>query len=131
MSKPVFEDMFALKGVRRNRKSYIFGLGLLLLGCLLYIFQMLLFSTFEGDLLFAIGFFLMPVFLMFAAYVLVALTSQRIRDIGRSGWFSVIVLFPYGVPIFLQCLPLLVLCVLPGAKGENKYGADPLGKSEK
>ena len=55
------------------------------------------------------------------AFVLVCLFTpslvRRIHDVGHSGWLSVLAL---GFPLFS-----LLLLVLPGVSGPNKYGDDP------
>ena len=68
---------------------------------------------------FGIG--LAAVILMLWAFV--ALTSKRLHDIGQSGWWTLIVLLP-GVGAFAL---FLILCLLPGNSGPNRYGPDPRG----
>ncbi len=44
-------------------------------------------------------------------------TARRLHDIGRSGWWSLLMLLP-----MLNLLVFLVLAVFPGETGSNKYG---------
>ena len=49
-----------------------------------------------------------------------AVTVRRLHDIGKSGWFYLIVLIPLIGPIWL-----LVLHCTEGQKEDNKWGPDP------
>ena len=53
--------------------------------------------------------------LLFLAYVYVSLVtcSKRLHDLNISGWFS--------IGVFIPLVPLLLL-ILSGTKGPNKYG---------
>ncbi|MEQ9488247.1 MAG: DUF805 domain-containing protein [Alphaproteobacteria bacterium] len=51
-----------------------------------------------------------------------AVTVRRLHDTDRSGWWVLISLIPVIGTIWL-----LVLLVLPGTRGSNNYGEDPLG----
>ncbi|HEX6928474.1 MAG TPA: DUF805 domain-containing protein [Gammaproteobacteria bacterium] len=50
----------------------------------------------------------------------VALTVRRLHDGNRSGWWCLIVLVPIAGP-----LALLVLMILEGTAGENRFGPNP------
>ena len=63
------------------------------------------------------------------AYVIVGLLHflpslsvvvRRLHDVGKSGWFYLIILIP-----LIGIIWMLVLLVSNGDVGENKYGADP------
>ena len=81
-----------------------------------------------------------------------AVTVRRLHDTNRSGWWILIAVIPYfilgvlaggamasgsmgamaGVGLFglvamVGAIVLLVFMVLPGTKGENRFGADPYG----
>ena len=47
-------------------------------------------------------------------------TVRRLHDTNKSGWFVILFLIP------LIGLIVLVFLILPGDKGKNKYGLDPL-----
>ena len=54
-----------------------------------------------------------------------AVTVRRLHDTDRRGWWLLISLIPIAGPIWL-----LVLLVLDGQTGGNRFGADPkLGES--
>jgi uncharacterized membrane protein YhaH (DUF805 family) len=44
-------------------------------------------------------------------------TARRLHDMGRSGWWALLMLLP-----ILNMLVFLVLAVFPGDTGPNKYG---------
>ena len=45
-----------------------------------------------------------------------AVTARRLHDTDRSGWWILIGIVPFGGLI------LLIMCVLPGTAGPNRYG---------
>ncbi|HTK67972.1 MAG TPA: DUF805 domain-containing protein [Pseudonocardia sp.] len=49
-----------------------------------------------------------------------AVTTRRLHDTGRSGWWQLIGLVPY-----VGGIVVLVFCVLDGNPGPNQYGPDP------
>jgi uncharacterized membrane protein YhaH (DUF805 family) len=49
-----------------------------------------------------------------------AVGVRRLHDVGRSGWWSFLILVPFGGII------LIVWNVRRGTRGDNKYGSDPL-----
>lgn len=53
---------------------------------------------------------------------LFTLTVRRINDFGYSGWLSLLLLVP-----FVNVLLFLLLWILPGSKGVNRYGPPPPG----
>jgi uncharacterized membrane protein YhaH (DUF805 family) len=44
----------------------------------------------------------------------ISASARRLHDRGVSGWFSLLVIIPGAE---------LILCILPGEKGVNRYGA--------
>ena len=58
------------------------------------------------------------------------LTAQRLRDLNLSGWLALLWI-PLNVlegslGVALNLAALIVLCAVPGTRGSNKYGDDPL-----
>ena len=49
-----------------------------------------------------------------------AVTVRRLHDVGKSGWFYLIILLPIVGAIWL-----LVLMFIEGKPGENEYGINP------
>ena len=81
-----------------------------------------------------------------------AVTVRRLHDTNRSGWWILIAVIPYfilgvlaggamasgsmgamatagllGLVAMVGAIVLLVFMVLPGTKGDNRFGADPYG----
>ena len=54
-----------------------------------------------------------------------AVSVRRLHDIGRSGWYLLIVLIPFAGPIWF-----LVLTCLDSQAGDNKYGPNPKEEQE-
>lgn len=133
MSKPVTSDLFKFSG-RRNRKSYFLFLVVMIV---VWIILGVIFGVAGGlgaammggaDASadsgggMAIG---MSVVIGIIAIVLavmsIAVGSQRCRDFGWTGWAMLLSLIPIVGVIFA-----LALLFIPGNKGPNKYGPDPL-----
>ena len=121
MSKPAFEDMFNLKSGRRNRKSFALFM-LAQLGISISLFSVIFvvtpaLSEFEKGLI-ALLVFVVGVGLLMTQFCAMA---QRCRDIGYRGFWVILNFIPVVALIF-QALLLIV----PGTKGPNQYGPDPL-----
>lgn len=56
-----------------------------------------------------------------ATWSFFALTAKRLHDVGWSGWLSALVLLP-GIGAWMVCL---VMILVPGQKGANRYGPEP------
>jgi len=81
------------------------------------------------------GWFVYPPVLFCGA----CLTSKRLHDRGRTGWWAALVLlaliavWPHPAGFFGLAFVLVViwavieLGVMPGEQGANRYGANPLG----
>lgn len=54
-----------------------------------------------------------------------AIGVRRLHDLDKSGWWMLLVLIP-----LLGALILLVLFVMKGTTGPNRFGMDPLAQSE-
>ncbi len=56
-------------------------------------------------------------------YVGLAVYTKRWHDRDKSGWWSLIMLVPIigGIWLLVEC------GILPGTKGANRFGPDPLG----
>lgn len=51
-------------------------------------------------------------------------TTRRLHDVGRSGWWQLIVFTIIGIFVLLYWL------IIEGDQGDNDYGPHPLGGSE-
>lgn len=52
-----------------------------------------------------------------------ALTVKRWHDVGMTGWFAILTL-----PPFANFMMFVLLCLLPGTTGPNRFGRDPRGR---
>ena len=138
MSKPVFEGWVTLSG-RRNRKSY------LLATCFLFVIAIFV----QVVTIFVTGFdFTMEsivtqtprnwdiialIIMIIIAFFYLNLSEQRLRDFGWDGGKWACILFclflapnPEEIEGFVALIIWGVLLLVPGTRGENKYGHDPL-----
>ena len=122
MSKPVFEDLFRFSG-RRNRKSYLlYVLAVLGLWCVLTF--LLIVPAASGN---ETGVGLMSVIaaIIFIPTVISswAVGGQRCRDFGWTAWAVLLTIIPYLGFVFA-----IIMIVIPGNLGDNRYGPDPISK---
>lgn len=124
---PVFSDWLDIK-IRRNRKSFVFAaLSHLALVVLVLLVGLVLneIPAFNGIMIFAL---VVMIPLAPAGYLIMA---QRLRDINISGW-AVLLYVPFLLigdtwPGTLASLIIwVVVASMPGTKGANRYGPDPL-----
>lgn len=69
---------------------------------------------------------LLPVFAVLGLVGLwssLALTVKRWHDVGMTGWFAILTL-----PPFANFMMFVLLCLLPGTTGPNRFGGDPRGR---
>jgi uncharacterized membrane protein YhaH (DUF805 family) len=115
MSKPVFDSLFTFSG-RRNRQSFILfqissvAIAFLGLGILTAL-------TFAAPSIAPVLWFAGIVGFIAIAIANWAAASQRVRDFGHSGVWSLILLIPYVGFAFS-----IALWLIPSSEGENKYG---------
>ncbi|HET9029513.1 MAG TPA: DUF805 domain-containing protein [Candidatus Aquilonibacter sp.] len=66
--------------------------------------------------------FALPLFAYILAIIVpsIAVGVRRLHDVNQSGWLILLNLIPGIGPLIL-----LVLSLLPGTPGENKFGPDP------
>lgn len=119
-SYPALEDWFSAS-IRRNRKSFMLATGSLIIVMLVVAGVV---TWFGGNDL---------IILVFAIAVCICsymLTAQRLRDMGLTGWLTLL-----WIPVNLADAYLhgaatlaawIVLCVVPGTQGPNRYGLDPI-----
>jgi len=124
MSVPATEHWFSLS-IRRNRKSYIFS-SIILSAFFLSVFLALWFFG-AGKRSGAIVFLLFFIPYIICVYLL---TAQRLRDMNITGWLALL-WFPIGLADdyiggAASVAFIIVLWVVPGTQGQNRYGADPL-----
>lgn len=128
-------NLFSFSG-RMSRSSYIACVICLFVIGLITIFTFGFYARNNSDLLFAIAgslYFIVNI-------INLSLVSRRLRDIGFSPWWLVVLII-VGVAItsttgsedlFSRATDALtvILLIIPGTKGPNKYGPDPLASTE-
>ena len=62
-----------------------------------------------------------PLLYIVSLFIVVALSVRRFHDTDKSGWWTLIILAPFGVFIWA------ILMSRPGTNGPNRFGDDPLG----
>ena len=80
-----------------------------------------------SSVLFSLGYFVSSMF-MYLYYILalvalipsLAITSRRLHDVNKSGWFILIIIIP-----LIGAIWLLILCCTNGVEGINKFGEEP------
>ncbi len=55
----------------------------------------------------------------------IAVTFRRLHDIGKSGWWLLLLLVP-----FVGVIVILVFMFLAGEEGDNQYGSNPKLEAE-
>jgi uncharacterized membrane protein YhaH (DUF805 family) len=71
----------------------------------------------------AIGYILVLIVIVVVVWISLAVAVKRWHDRGKSGWWILIVL----VPVVGSLWYLIECGFLPGTRGSNRFGADPLG----
>jgi uncharacterized membrane protein YhaH (DUF805 family) len=68
--------------------------------------------------------FIVPVVLGFLGLLIpnIAVQVRRLHDQDRSGWFILLFAIPY-----VGSLICIIFMLVPGTRGENRFGPDPLG----
>ncbi len=105
---------------RINRAKFWAGIAVFSAGAILAtIIDNLLGTTIEG---LPYG-YIYIIYTIAMLYCVFALYAKRWHDRDKSGWWTLIILVPIIGPIWW-----LVECgILPGTRGENRFGPDPLG----
>ena len=72
------------------------------------------------------GFGMMMIGLVMLGFIgllvpLLAVQARRLHDQDRSGWLVLLNLIPY-----IGALAIFVIMLLPGTRGDNRFGPDPL-----
>lgn len=113
--------MSLFKG-RLNRRNYLIGMAILL-SLFVVLISLLMFSlpSNSND----VSGLTVLIFLVFDIPLLVfgaSLLVRRLHDLGKSGWYCLLLFFPLVMWIFLLWI------LLKGGQGDNKYGSKPSQK---
>lgn len=82
-------------------------------------------SATGGGPVFWLGMVLLILFWLASAIPSIAVQVRRFHDQDRSGWYMLLNLIPSVGGIIV-----LVFMCLEGTRGANRYGPDPLGRSQ-
>ncbi|MEP3421847.1 MAG: DUF805 domain-containing protein [Erythrobacter sp.] len=74
-----------------------------------------------------IGLIVSTIFSLVVLIPWIAVTVRRLHDLGQSGWWYLGVIVASMIPFvgLLTSLAFLVVLLLPGTKGDNRFGPDP------
>ncbi len=70
-----------------------------------------------------------PFYILYFLFIFIpylAVVVRRLHDVGKSGWYYLLVFLP-----IIGWIWLFVLLVTDSQKGENKWGKNPKGQNEK
>lgn len=111
----VINSYFDFNGRSRRMEYWMF----ILINSIISVFCILL-DTMLGTV-WSIGYG--PIYIGYGLAVFVpglAVAIRRLHDIGKSGWYYLLVIIPIIGPIWL-----IILLVTEGEQGDNKYGPNP------
>lgn len=113
------------QGRSRRMEYWMFVLGIVIVSVVIGLLVGLIagFSRTEGSGLFGggVGLVLFGLFWLALIVPAIAVQVRRFHDQNLTGWLVLISLIPY-----LGGIVVLVFMCLPGTKGPNKFGPDPL-----
>ena len=124
MGVPAMECWFS-SSIRRNRSSFI-AASMMLNVVMLSVFVVLYFFNTRNNFTYLVIIIFSALY-MLCGYFLVA---QRFRDMGGTGWLCLlwipVVVADKYVGGAASLAFYIILCVVPGTRGANRYGDDPL-----
>ena len=122
----ISQFLFSFKGrIPRSPYWLKWAIPLFVLGILAIILDVS-FGTIELDNSEEPGGPFLGLLIILSLYPSIAVTAKRLHDRNRSAWFMLLGFIPLlNIWLMIEC------AFLEGTKGQNKYGADPLGKIEK
>ena len=132
IGKPVFKGWLTFSG-RRNRLSY-FLVWLAQFAMIFVPLILLVLASDHYEIPDYVESFFLPIWLFAIFLSCWIVMAQRFRDFGESGWCALPVMIvgvvagvsEGGFWAIVQSIMILAILLIPGTKGENKYGPDPL-----
>ncbi|WP_272986353.1 MULTISPECIES: DUF805 domain-containing protein [Hyphomonas] len=78
-----------------------------------------------------LGFILIALIAIYGLAIVIpsiALFVRRLHDINQTGWIYLGLVVASVIPVigFIASIAMIVIACIPGTKGPNKYGPDPL-----
>ena len=107
---------FSFSGRARRKEYWMFTLLVVFITILLGFADKTLGTYMEGS---ELGFLGLGFFVLILVQA-IAVSVRRLHDAGRTGWWFLVQFVPY-----LGTVVWVVFAVLPGQKGENRFGPDP------
>lgn len=117
----VLKNYANFNGRARRKEYWMFMLFHIIICVVLQIISGLTMSVdpYTGQPNVGIGFWLLCLYLLATLLPQIALTTRRLHDTDRSGWWQLLYLIPVaGLVVF-------VFTVLEGTQGDNRFGEDP------
>ncbi|MEC7761362.1 MAG: DUF805 domain-containing protein [Pseudomonadota bacterium] len=111
------EKYVEFNGRARRAEFWWFVLFIFVVSVVLSLIDMALFEGVLQD----IG-PLSAIFTLITLIPAIAVTARRLHDVGRSGWWQLLLLLPV-----IGFLVIVFWAVQKGTEGPNDYGRDPLG----
>ncbi|MDX1593762.1 MAG: DUF805 domain-containing protein [Gammaproteobacteria bacterium] len=115
----VLRNYFVVEG-RARRKEYWFFFLFAVIFSIGFAIVDVLFGTFDPETGYGLFQGLYSLAILIPS---ITVGVRRLHDTDRSGWWLLIGLLP-----ILGAIVLIVFFVLPGTRGSNRFGPDPLGE---
>lgn len=115
-----YKDKYADFSGRARRKEYWMFYLFYILTVIVLAFLMGVVSEINETL----STFVAAIFVLFVIGSIIptlAITARRLHDLNMSGWWQLLFLIPY-----VGSLVIFIFTLLPGTKGVNRFGLDPL-----
>lgn len=103
-------------GRARRKEYWYFTLFNIIIGMILVFIDVMVGGFFPNVGMGLIG----SIYLLATIVPSIAVAVRRLHDIGRSGWWSLIVLVP-----FIGAIVFIVFMVLDSKPGDNQFGSNP------
>lgn len=119
----VLKNYAGFSGRARRKEYWMFVLFNVLFAIVAAILDNILGTTFKFDMGYLQN---LPYGYIYLVYILavfipgLAVGVRRLHDVGKSGWFYLIVLIP-----LIGAIWIIVLFLTEGTPGPNEYGEDP------
>lgn len=129
MNETIYWFMTALKKYsdfegRARRKEYWSFILVYLLTMTLFIFIDIMTGTMTILLGLSLG-FLSGLYLLFISYPLIAVTTRRLHDTGRTGWWQISLTVPSISFFAISSIIMLYFTIQDSQPGDNEYGSNP------
>ena len=118
--KKCLKNYANFKGRARRKEYWLFVLANTIIGIILSIIDSIIGIPNLGSGGVSIIVSITSLYSLIVFVPAIAVGVRRLHDIGKSGWFYLLILIP-----LIGAIILIVWCAKPGNLGINEYGADP------